>query len=168
MLTPEFIAMIDRGVSAIVASRSRDHRPSAMRAVGSCIAPDGQFVTVYLTRPHARQLLQDLGDTGMIAVVFSDPASHRTVQLKASNVAIRPAETGDEAVLERYLRSMEKNLAQVGFAGPYARVMLQHKLEETVAVSFKPEQAFDQTPGPQAGRALGASAEAGGSPGAPA
>lgn len=158
MLTPDLIAMIDRGVSAIVASRSRDHRPSAMRAVGSCIAPDGRFVTVYLTRPHSRQLLQDLDDTGMIAVVFSDPASHRTVQLKASAASIRPAETADEAVLERYLRSMERNLEQIGLHGPYARIMLQHKLEETLAVSFSPEQAFDQTPGPQAGRALGSAA----------
>ena len=31
------------------------------------------------------------------------------------------------------------------------RAMLAHRLDDLVAVSFTPAQAFDQTPGPQAG-----------------
>ena len=32
--------------------------------------------------------------------------------------------------------------------------MLAHRLDDLVAISFAPEQAFDQTPGPKAGAPL--------------
>ena len=34
-------------------------------------------------------------------------------------------------------------------------VEVRHRLEDLVAVSFVPEEAYDQTPGPRAGSALG-------------
>lgn len=154
LLTPEQIAMIDKGVSAIVASRDAALRPSLMRAVGSRIAPDGSEVTLWLARGSARQLLLDIAATGRIAVVFSEPATHRTVQLKGSRVRLRDAAEADRPLLARYLASMEHEIALVGHAPHYVRAMLSHRLEETVALSFVPEAAFDQTPGPRAGSAL--------------
>ena len=50
LLGPSHIAMVAKGVSAIVASRDAALRPSIMRAVGSHISGDGQEVTVYLRR----------------------------------------------------------------------------------------------------------------------
>ena len=38
LLSPEHIAMVDRGVSVIVASRDAAFRPSIMRGVGSAIS----------------------------------------------------------------------------------------------------------------------------------
>jgi hypothetical protein len=158
-LGPEQIAMIDKGVSAIVASSDALLRPSLMRAVGSAITPDGREVTVWLVRGSARQLLLDIAATGRIAVVFSEPATHRTVQLKAaSGVRMRDASEADRPVLARYLASMEHEVGRVGYGPHYVRAMLSHRLEDTVAVSFVPEQAFDQTPGPRAGSALPAAA----------
>ncbi|SFC15473.1 hypothetical protein SAMN05216344_11036 [Polaromonas sp. OV174] len=154
LLPPEFIAMIDKGVSTIVSACSLALRPSIMRAVGSAIAPDGQTVTVYLSRPQSRQLIQDIASTGRLAVVFSEPASHRTLQLKSSQARIRSAEAADQAVLARYLASMENEILQVGYEPVFTRAMLANRLEDLVAISFEPTQAFDQTPGPKAGAAL--------------
>jgi hypothetical protein len=156
-LPPHFVAMMARGVSVIVASRDARLRPSLMRAVGSRLEADGQ-VTVYLSRPQSRQLLQDIASTGRIAVVFSEPATHRTVQLKASRVQIREATAEDAPVLDAYLRSMEHEILQVGFPPEVTRTMLAHRLEDVVAVRFAPEQAFDQTPGPRAGAPVGGTA----------
>jgi len=146
--------MVDKGVSTIVSSCSLDMRPSIMRAVGAAITPDGRSVTVYLSRPQSRQLLQDIASTGRVAVVFSEPASHRTLQLKASQARIRCAEAHDEAALAHYLASMEHEIEAVGFSPAFTRAMLAYRLDEVVAVSFAPSQAFDQTPGPRAGAAL--------------
>jgi hypothetical protein len=154
-LPSELIAIMARGVSVIVASRDAALRPSLMRAVGSRVEADGRDITLYLSRPQSRQLVQDLAATGHIAVVFSVPSTHRSVQLKASRVEMRNADADDAPVLARYLASMENEVQQVGFAPPLTRAMLAHRLDDVVAVRFTPEQAFDQTPGPRAGTAIG-------------
>lgn len=154
LLPADLLAMMARGVSTIVGSRDLTHRPSVMRAVGSAVADGGRQVTVYLARRQSRQLLQDVAATGHIAVVFSEPATHRTVQLKARQARIRNAGAADAPVLARYLQSMEKELQRVGIAPPLTRAMLAHQIDDVVAVEFTPEQAFDQTPGPQAGAPL--------------
>lgn len=146
--------MLDRGVSVIVSSCNASLRPSIMRAVGSAITADGRSITVYMARSQSRQLLQDVAATGRIAVVFSEPSTHLTVQVKASQARIRDAQVSDEAVLQRYLQSMEREIALVGYGPPLVRAMLAHELDDVVAISFEPEQAFDQTPGPKAGAAL--------------
>lgn len=157
-LPAEQLAMMRRGVSVIVGSRDASLRPSLMRAVGSDVSEDGAVITVFLARAQSRQLLQDIAATGQVAVVFSEPSTHRSLQLKASRAGIRNADESDRPALARYLASMEHEIAQVGFAPEVTRAMLAHRLEDLVAVSFTPEQAFEQTPGPRAGTAMGGSA----------
>jgi len=154
LLSFAHIAMVDKGVSAIVSTSDAQLRPSIMRAMGSSITPDGCSVTVYLSRQQSRQLLLDVAATGRIAVVFSEPLSHQTVQVKASQVRIRPAQASDEPLLQRYRASMEYELARVGFDARFVRAMFAWQLDDLVAISFEPEVAFDQTPGPRAGSAL--------------
>lgn len=151
LLSPEHIAMVARGVSVIVASRDAALRPSIMRGVGSAISADGTQVTVFLRRSQSRQLMQDIEAGGGLAVVFSEPPTHRTLQLKARQASLRPASPTDQPQLARYLASMQCELAQVGYGPEFAAAMLSAPLEDVVAVQFTPESAFDQTPGPRAG-----------------
>ena len=155
LLSPEHIAMVDRGVSVIVASRDDALRPSIMRGVGSAISADGTQVTVYLRRSQSSQLLQDITAGSGVAVVFSEPPTHRTLQLKAREATLRPASSADQPQLDRYLASMQCELAPVGYGPQFAAAMLSAPLDDVVAVQFTPENAFDQTPGPRAGMPLG-------------
>jgi hypothetical protein len=157
-LPADSLAMMRRGVSVIVGSRDANLRASLMRAVGSEVSEDGSVITVFLARPQSRQLLQDIAATGQIAVVFSEPSTHRSVQLKSSRCEVRNATEADRPVLARYQASMEHEIAQVGFPPEVTRAMLAHRLEDLVAVSFTPQQAFEQTPGPRAGAAMGGAA----------
>lgn len=154
LLSPAHIAMVAKGVSAIVASRDAALRPSLMRAVGSRISADGRDVTVYLRRSQSEQLLSDIAQTGEIAVVFSVPSTHQTLQLKARQATQRPATQEDLPVLQAYLRSMEVEVGRVGYGARYVAAMLAAPLHDVVAVRFQPDAAFDQTPGPRAGAAL--------------
>ena len=154
LLDADRIAMVAKGVSAIVASCSVALQPSIMRAVGSHLSADGRCVTVYLRRSQSRQLLQDIADTGRIAVVFSEPSTHHTLQLKAGQAQQRPATTDDLPVLQAYLRSMEHEVGLVGWGPHYVGAMLAAPLDDVVAVSFTPDAAFDQTPGPRAGSVI--------------
>ncbi|MBS0429652.1 MAG: hypothetical protein JSR41_20415 [Proteobacteria bacterium] len=154
LLSPDHIALIDKGVSAIVASRDAALRPSLMRAVGATISPDGRQVTVFVSRSQSRQLLLDIAATGEVAVVFSQPLSHRTVQLKGRRATLRPAGDADVPTLRRYLASMEEEIGAVGFGPAFVRAMFAHRIEDLVAIGFAPDEAYDQTPGPRAGTAL--------------
>ena len=154
LLDADRIAMVAKGVSAIVASCSAALQPSLMRAVGSRISADGQRVTVFLRRSQSAQLLRDIADTGQIAVVFSEPSTHRTLQIKAGAASQRPATADDLPVLQAYLASMQHEVGLVGYGPRYVAAMLSAPLDDVVAVGFTPAVAFDQTPGPRAGAAL--------------
>ena len=154
LVPPDLLAIMERGVSVIVASRDAGRRPSIMRAVGSHVTDGGRAITVFVARSQSGQLLQDIAATGHVAVVFSEPATHRTVQVKATRAGLREATAADAPLLARYLASMEHEIQRVGFAPPMTRAMLAHEPDEVVAISFEPELAFDQTPGPNAGTRL--------------
>ncbi|MFY3386023.1 hypothetical protein [Paracidovorax sp. MALMAid1276] len=154
LLDPERIALVAKGVSAIVASRDAALRPSVMRAVASRISADGREVTVYLRRSQSAQLLSDIAQTGEIAVVFSVPSTHQTLQVKARQATQRPARDDDLPVLEAYLHSMVDEVGRVGYGPKYVIAMLDAPLADVVAVSFMPTSAYDQTPGPRAGAPL--------------
>ena len=146
--------MMARGVSVIVSSCSLDFVPSVMRAVGCEVSPRGDLITVFLNRPQSRQLLHDVASSGRVAVVFSEPFSHRTVQVKSERVRLREAREGDKPSLLRYLEAMQRELGRIGFGPEFAAAMLGHRFEDLTAIELQPSQAFDQAPGPRAGEPL--------------
>ncbi len=160
LLSPAHIALVGSGISAIVASRDAQLRPSLMRAMGADISADGQRITVYLRPSQSHQLLADLRAGGPITVVFSDPPSNRTLQLKAAGACLRALQPSDQAVLRRYLGAMQRRVGQVGFGPDYVAAILAAPPDDLLAVEFTPEAAFDQTPGARAGTPL----PAGGTP----
>ncbi len=146
--------MMNAGVSVIASSCGHDLTPSVMRAVGGQVGAGGRHVTVYLCRSQSAQLLDDVARSGRLAVVFSQPSTHKTVQLKTRHARLREAREDDVPVLRHYLRGMERELTLVGYGPVYARAMLAHRLDDVVAIEFEPEQAFDQTPGLRAGQPI--------------
>lgn len=152
---PEQAALMARPVSVIVGSRDAQLRPHVMRAVGCRLSADRRRITVLLTRAGSAQVLADLQANGRIAVVFSEPSSHRTLQVKGSDAEIAACGPDDAALAQRYLLDFAGEIGRLGFAAEVAQTMLRHD-DDLVAVAFTPCEAFDQTPGPQAGQPLAA------------
>jgi hypothetical protein len=98
--------------------------------------------------------------TARIAVVFSEPLSHRTVQVKAREAELRAATEDDMPLLRRYRVSMEHEVGCLGYDGHVIQTMLSFRLDDVVAIRFSPVEALDQTPGPKAGTALPATSAA--------
>lgn len=158
LLSPELLALMDSGMSVIVSSCDADLVPSVMRAGGCRVEEQGHHITVYVCRSQSAQLLRDVARSGRLAAVFSQPSSHKTVQLKTRKARVREAREDEAPVLQRYLLGMERELTLIGFGPVYARAMLAHRIDDVVAIEFEPDQAFDQTPGPKAGRPIQGSA----------
>jgi hypothetical protein len=154
---PEQAAWMTHQVSIIVGSRDAAHRPHVMRAVGCRLSADRRRVTVLLPAGRSQRVLDGLRDNGQIAVVFSQPSTNRTLQLKGDDAVVAAADAEDEALAQRYLRGFVDEIGQLGLAAEVAHTLLGHD-GGLVAVHFSVAAAFEQTPGPGAGRRLTAPA----------
>lgn len=154
LIGPEQAALMRRRVSIIVGSCDARHRPHLMRALGCRIAPDRRALTVFLAAPASAEVLDDLRANGRIAVVFCEPSTDRTLQVKAPHVAIEPAAPGDAALVQHYIECFGDEIGMLGFDRELVKTLFAHRPEDLVAVRFEPSEAYEQTPGPNAGAAL--------------
>ncbi len=141
-------------VSILVGSCSADCIPSVVRAYGCRVTPDRRSITVFLSVAQSTAVLGDLRAGGAIAVVFSRPTTHGTLQLKGARARIAPLADGDREVMREYGRSFGEEIGVIGFHDPFTSAITVGTEEDAVAVSFTPIAAFEQTPGPSAGQPL--------------
>src|SRR5262245_21939692 len=113
---PEQAALINRRVSIMVGSRDAALRPHLMRAVGCRLSSDWRRATLLLPQGGSREVLDDLRDNGRVAVVFSEPSSNRTVQLKGDDATVTPCGPDDAALAECYVQGFVAEIGQLGFA----------------------------------------------------
>lgn len=148
----EFIGM--GGVSVIVASRNARRVPSNVRGIACRVSADRRRVTVILRRSQSAQLLEDIQRSGCVAVCFTQPTTHRTIQLKAEDAVIEPAQAGDVALAERFIAGFHRELGPLGYSEDFVRALLGYAADDLLAVGFSPSAVFGQTPGPRAGERL--------------
>lgn len=151
-------AFMQRGISISVGSCDPSGMPSLVRAVGCRISPDRRQVEVFVSKCQACAVLDDIRNNQAIAVVFSEPSTHRTMQLKAMNASIGGLTDRDHELVERHQKAFVKELAKIGFAKPFVHSLLDCEPVDLVCISFVPCVAYSQTPGPKAGEPLRAGA----------
>jgi hypothetical protein len=151
ILDSENASFICSGVSISAASGRAGALPSLARVIGCRVSPDRRCVTLLLASTPGAALLDDIRRSGAIAVVFTQPSTHRTVQLKGSDARIVPPEVSDRDLAERYTGAFVAELAPLGHPEQIVRTLLAHEPDDMVTVQFTPSSAFSQTPGPSAG-----------------
>jgi hypothetical protein len=158
--TPEFslddalAGFITGGVSIIVASRDDYNRPSLVRALGCRLSADRRQIDILLSSGQSQSLIQDWHRHGDIAVVFTQPSTHRSIQLKGSDARLGAVQPGDAALMRDYREALADDLGQVGYTREFSLALLHCPQDDACVVSFQPTIAFSQTPGPEAGARL--------------
>lgn len=151
-------AFMQRGVSITVGACNAANMPSLVRAVGCRVSPDLRRVTVFVSKSQASVLLHDIHSNGKIAVVFSEPSTHRTMQLKGSDALVGALDEGDFALIAEHEDAFVQELEPIGFRESVVRTLLAYVPDDMVGITFTPSAAFSQTPGPGAGEPLRAGA----------
>lgn len=146
-------AFMQSGVSISLGARDGHLRPSVTRGLGCRVLPDGE-VRVYVDAPLSQDLLRDVGETGQVAVVFSDIVSHRTLQVKAADARVQLLDADDQQVVEAYVDRFSGVVVALDYPGSVPRALLASDPAARAAVAFHPQEGFEQTPGPQAGQRL--------------
>ncbi len=156
LLDEDNAGFIQTGVSIVAASRDAALLPSIGRASGCRVSADQRTVAIFLPQSQVLPLIADLRASGRIAVVFSRPSTHRTLQLKADDARVRVATADETAIVARYVEAFAREIATLGHTAEQARAMFEARGDDLIAVDFTPVAAFEQTPGPKAGSPLSA------------
>lgn len=142
-------------VSMNVASRDAALTPSVARACGCRIAADGTHLTIFLSASRAAAVLRDLRAGAPIAIVFSRPQTHESVQIKAARATIDAPAPGDRELMLAYVDAFVAECVALGYDEALMRGFFTDAEDDALAVSFTPASMFEQTPGPNAGKRLG-------------
>ena len=152
-LDAERVAFIQGPVSVIVASRNAELVADVVRGCGCRVSRDRRQVTVLVEQRRASALLDDIAANSMIAVVFSQPSTHLTIQLKGTDARVVRVTAADRAAARQHLLDWSADLGRIGFDAPFSAA-LHGDTGELAAIRFTPTAAFQQTPGPAAGQPL--------------
>jgi len=144
------------GISTTAASRGAGNLPELGRVHGCRVSSDRTRLTVFLPSDQYPGLIAALRETRAVAVVFSQPSTHRTIQLKGADAAVEPLAPGDAELAARATDSFAVGLGALGYDETMVRAAAWYDPAALVAVGFTPCAAFQQTPGPRAGAPLGA------------
>ena len=144
------------GISMTAASRGAGNLPELGRVHGCRVAADRSRVTVFLPADQYPGLIGALRASRAIAVVFSQPTTHRTIQLKGTDATVEPLAPDDAGLAGRAMDAFAAGLAALGFNEAVVRAVVWFDPAALVAVGFTPCAAFQQTPGPRAGAPLAA------------
>jgi hypothetical protein len=151
VIPAEYIDLFEGGVSIFVGTRDAENRPLAVRAVGASVSKDRREVTVFLHESWTNPALDNLRTNGEIAVGFSRPMDHLSVQVKGKVKSIVPASEGARTVPDRYHASYSEQLYIIGLPRSLTKRI---NVWPAAAVTLEVASIFLQTPGPGAGRKL--------------
>lgn len=153
LLDAAHAAFIQGPVSVIVATRNAGLVPDVVRGCGCRVSRDRRQVTVLIEPARASSLLDDVAANGLVAVVFSQPSTHRTIQLKGEDARLAPVTAADRAAARRHQQLWCADLVSIGYTPGFAAA-LHGGGGPLAAIRFTPTAAFQQTPGPGAGQPL--------------
>jgi hypothetical protein len=143
---------IQGGVSIIAASSATGNRPVIARALGCRVSRNGRLVTILI--PASDPVLDAVRATGAIAVTFSQPSTHRTIQLKGKDARETELLRTDRALSRRYAAAFVADVCPLGYSEELMRAILSCEPPDLSPVTFSPTARFLQTPGPRAGEPL--------------
>jgi hypothetical protein len=146
--------LLECGVAIVIGTQDGACVPEIARGWGLHVLDDRRTVEVCVGMPSSARTLENLARNGRIAVTCVRPTNYRQVQLKGREARALEPTPEDVARVESHRAAFAQEVDHVGIAAALAPGFWEHDTGPLVKVRFAVEDAYDQTPGPQAGRAL--------------
>ena len=135
---------------------TRDERlwPAHTFAIGGMVHEDRQTVTVFVPSERAQRILGHLESNGRVALGIGQ-VSHEAYQIKGTYLSRRPTGADDVARQEAFRKALYADAVDHGYPEEIARPFTQgFAYTPGVAITFRADAVFLQTPGPEAGSRL--------------
>jgi len=155
VLGAEHVAFLaGAAISSALAARDASNRPSVAKALAVRVRPGEPAVEVFVDGDRAFELLRDLRAGSPVALVCSEPKSHRTIQVKGRRGDIVPLAAGDDAFVASRVDAIVAHIVPLGYHDAALRAYFAFAPASLLKVVFTATAAFLQTPGPGAGAPL--------------
>jgi hypothetical protein len=149
----ETVAFLEGGCALIIGTVEPGGKPRSARGWGLTLL-DGEARRARLLLDAEDDItIANAAGGGAIAVTAADVLTLRSIQLKGRSVGVEPADDDDEATAEAYYRKLFTDIEQTD--GTPWEVAMRMVPVGYVACTLEIEDAFDQTPGPEAGGRIG-------------
>lgn len=152
MFREELAVFLEEPVMMVVAACDAAHTPSIARALGARLQPEGGMVEIAISRAQWPEVVRNAVPGTPIAITFCRPADYRSYQVKGLVEAAGPASRDEQARAALYRDEMSAVLMGLGVE----RRQIDHWLPagDLFTIRLRVEDAFAQTPGPEAGARL--------------
>ena len=147
-------AFVTSGLAIVVSSANDRLVPSSCNAMACDLNRNESSIRVFLPRNQLGELLRDVEKKGVLAVAFSDPLTHKTIQIKATDARLSELREGDLNVLLEARKRFDEKLLSLGVCENYTSALFDLNPDGIAVISFSPHALFEQSPGPDAGKAL--------------
>jgi len=152
VLGAEHVAFLSgAAISSALAARDASNQPSVAKALGVRVQPDQQVLEVFVDADRASALLSDLRAGSPVALVSSEPKSHRTIQVKGPHADIGPLAPGDAEFVAARVDAIVAHIVPLSYYDAALRAYFAFTPTALLRVVFTATAAFLQTPGPGAG-----------------
>lgn len=134
-----------------IGTRDAEGRPTVARGSGVALSQDGTCATILISEFLWPDCIANLRDNGRVAATFVRPDSYRAFQVKG-HALVRAVRDDELAQARDYVLMSRAFLVSLGVPGSMVDWWLTAR--DVVAADCGIERAFEQTPGPRAGRAI--------------
>jgi hypothetical protein len=153
LLSDEIVEFIESGVSIVIGVVGSDGRAQTGRALAVRMGPDGAIRLIYPMEGNAT-VAAAAQSGNPIAVTFSAPLSHRTVQIKGFTCKAEELDPEDLISAECQSDAFAAILGAIGYPAYFVQAFRDFRSAPLGVLSFPAQAAFEQTPGPGAGRSI--------------
>lgn len=153
MIPDRLVAFVHGPILSWVGTRDARLRPSVSWAFGARVSPARDEITVFIPDIEAEHAKRNAEQNEQIAFTVADGISHESYQFKGKLVGLRPSNDEERAVQDIHRSKLVSHMRMFPkqfFEG--------YQLYPSTALTFRVEQVFIQTPGPDAGKMLDTSA----------
>jgi hypothetical protein len=144
-------AFLESGVAVLVGTGDEERRPCVVYGWAPRVHEDGTKIDVFVDTVRSDQTVTNARANGRIALTVADPVSYRSVQVKGTLCEICKADARDRAWVQRH---HEAFIVSTSLVGDPPGTIANLWTDDVTRLTFAAERAFDQTPGPDAGKPL--------------
>jgi hypothetical protein len=154
-MIPDRIVEVLHG-PAVMYAGTRNERlyPAQTYVIGAVVHPDQETITFFVPESRSERILSDLKSNSRVALAVG-LLTHEAYQLKGVYISSRPTDAKDRAVQEIYRSKLLSAMIQAGYPEQVMKLfVLGFAYQPGVAITFRAEEIFLQTPGPEAGKKI--------------
>ncbi len=154
MIPDHIFEFLQKQIFIHVGTRDSKLRGREIMAWALRTGDDKKTMTIFIPQATAEKTLSNLKDNGRIAVTCVFLNGNISYQFKGQYISHRDSSEADHALLDKHHSGYRPFLDSVGLPPDFIKGLKNIAYKPAWAVTFRIEEIFNHTPGPEAGKKI--------------